>query len=140
MLQAVTLTLEDVESSCLKTASATITTNTSNTSSYNSSGTATAAINIINANLRFQSSPSTSSPLNNSAAVNTINPVIVSSNSANTCSYADCLTNSSNPIVNTISSDNVWKKRNLENSVVIPQETQVKSKFSFVKKQEIELF
>ncbi len=113
-LQTVTITVEDVDISCLKTT----TTVTSNTSSCTSSATNTAAINIISANLRFQSSPSTSSPL-----TNPISTSIVSNQSAN-CSYADCLSNAIQ-----IKTDNVWKKRNLENSVIIPQETQVKSNY-----------
>lgn len=95
LTQTISITLEDVDQSILKT------TTSSNASSNTS--TATAAMALIGANLNFQSLASSSS---NSSASPLVN---INGNSFS-------------------NGENVWKKRNLENSVIIPQETQVKSR------------
>lgn len=47
---------------------------------------------------------------------------------SNSTSFASLISNPSP--VSPLGADNVWKKRNLENSISIPQETQQKSKIS----------
>lgn len=68
----------------------------------------------------------TSTSSNASSSANSIINANIQMQIVNSTSFANLISNPS-PI-SPLGADNVWKKRNLENSVSIPQETQIKSK------------